>query len=145
VLNLKNIFFWFMMPCSLIIMYRNSLEARRRLVICWQQHRATKNTTKEIYCHHHDNQIRLLDKSINFILWKMPKLGLGRRVVEVLDHTKLYTRNTHTHSQNQKHPSILLCTSDQLVAEGATCTTNKRNEHPCCQRDSNPRSQQSGG
>jgi len=33
--------------------------------------------------------------------------------------------------------------SDQPVTEAATYTTHTRDEHPCPQQDSNPRSQQS--
>jgi len=46
----------------------------------------------------------------------------------------------------QTRPVVLLCTSDQLVTEAATCTqhtTSTRDEHPCPQRVSNSRSQQS--
>ena len=38
-----------------------------------------------------------------------------------------------------------LRTSDKLVAEAATCTTNTRDEHPCLHRDSYLRFQQSNG
>ena len=60
--------------------------------------------------------------------------GLGRLTVEVPKS------NTH------KHTVWFLWTNDKLVAEDATYkhTTNKTDEHPCPQRDSNPRCQQSG-
>jgi hypothetical protein len=61
--------------------------------------------------------------------------GLSRLTVEVSrSHT---IRHTHT------RPLWLLWTSDQLVAESVTYTTNTRVEHPYPQGDSNPRSQQS--
>jgi len=51
-------------------------------------------------------------------------MDLGRIVLRFLDYTKLDI-NTHKHT----HLVGLLCTSDQLVAVAATCTTyNKHKE-----------------
>ena len=48
---------------------------------------------------------------------------------------------THTHT----HTVWLLWTSDQLIAQAYTYTTNTRKDHPCPQRDLNPQSQISSG
>ena len=70
-----------------------------------------------------------------FNLWpNSPKWAQVATMLKFLDHT-----HTHTYSVG------LLCTSDQPVAEAATYTTNTRDEHPCPQRGSNPRYQQSSG
>ena len=70
-----------------------------------------------------------------FFLAPQSTSGLSRLILEVSgSHT---IRHTHT------HPVGLLWTSDRLVAETATFTTNTADEYPCPQRDSNAQSQQS--
>jgi hypothetical protein len=60
-----------------------------------------------------------------------PISGVGRLIVEVSISL------TDTHSRWDS------LTSDQLVEEASTCTTNTRDEYLLPQRDSNPRSKQS--
>jgi len=61
-------------------------------------------------------------------------------------HTHKYTRTrAHAHTHTHTHTVWLLWTSEQLVAESSTYTTNTRKDYPCPQRDSNPQSQVSSG
>jgi hypothetical protein len=84
---------------------------------------------------------KLLNSSlILFSATQQPKSGQGRFIFLFLGLTQLDI-NTHTHTQTLG----LLWTKIQLVAEAATCTTHKKHKHPCPQRVSNPRSQQSSG
>ena len=77
-----------------------------------------------------------------FFVAQQPKLGIGRLVVEV---SRLQA-DTRTHARTQARARAhararavtLLWTTDQLVAEAASPTTNTKDEHPCLQRDSNP-------
>jgi len=71
---------------------------------------------------------------------RQPNSGPGRLIVEVTRYISLSLSHTHR--------AGLLRTSDQLVAEAATNTTqNKHNgrTYPCTLRGSNPRSQLSSG
>jgi len=61
--------------------------------------------------------------------------GLSRLILEV--------SGSHTIRHKHTQPVGLLWTSDQLVEEAATYTTNTTDEYPCPQRDSNAQSQQS--
>jgi len=63
---------------------------------------------------------------------QQPNSGLAEHIVEVS------RTHTDTHARTHTHPVGLLWTSNRLVAEAATCTTNTRDEHSCLQRDSNP-------
>jgi hypothetical protein len=51
-------------------------------------------------------------------------------------------KHTHTRAHARTHSEELLWTSDQHVTY---TKRHKHNKHPCSQRDSNPRSQQSSG
>jgi hypothetical protein len=73
--------------------------------------------------------------NIFFSVAQQPNSGLGRLVVKVSrSHTIRYTQ-----------PVGLPWTSDQLIAEAATYTTNTRDKHPCSEGVSNPQSHQSSG
>jgi len=65
-------------------------------------------------------------------------LGLGTLTVDV----------SRSHNWTRIHPVGLLWTSNQPIAEAATYSAHNKHttdEHPCSQRDSNPRSQQLKG
>jgi hypothetical protein len=50
-------------------------------------------------------------------------------------------RPSRSHTLRHTHSVRLLWTSDRLVTEAANYTTHTREEHPCPQRDRNPRHQ----
>jgi len=149
VLTLKNIFFWFMTPCSLLIMYQNFFEARHRLVFDSQQHRTTKNTTKQNYCNITTTKFDFWIKVLVFLYRKCPNWASAATLLRFLDHTQLHT-HTHTHIYIHKIKNTRQVSSESVINSSQRLlptqhTSNRRNEHPCCQRDSNPRSQQSDG
>ena len=50
--------------------------------------------------------------------------------------------HTHTHTRRDSSERVISSSDRPLPTQH---TTNKTDEHPCCQRDSNPQSQQSSG
>jgi hypothetical protein len=58
--------------------------------------------------------------TIPFYVVQRPNLGLGRYIVEV----------SRSHTIRYKQPMGLLCTSDQLVTEAATYTTDTNDRRP---------------
>ena len=70
---------------------------------------------------------------INYFVVLHSKFVPGRLIVEV----------SRSHTISHAYPVVLLSTSDQLIAEADTYTTKPRVKHPCDQRDSKPRYQQS--
>jgi len=72
----------------------------------------------------------------NFYVVQQPKSGQDRLIIEV---SRSHTVVTHT------HPVGLLWTSDRLVADVASYTTNSKHKRTCPQWDSNPRTQQWSG
>jgi hypothetical protein len=70
---------------------------------------------------------------INFSFGATPQIG-----PRLLDEVSRSHTHTHTHIHGRTNG-----TNDQLVAEAASYTINTKDEHPCPQRDSNSRSQDS--
>jgi hypothetical protein len=79
------------------------------------------------------NAVNVIDSLMDIFVAQQPFSVVGCLIIEI--SRSLTIRHTN--------PLRLLCTSDRLITEAATYTTNTRDEHPYPQRVSNPRFQQS--
>jgi len=79
-----------------------------------------------------------------FSVMQQPKSGLGRHAGKVSKPSTITHTHTHTHTHTRYSSSETKSRSSQWPLP-IQHTTNKRHEHPCLHRGSNPRYPQSRG